>query len=151
MSRKINRLAEFLPYILATTSAAVSRRTADIYEDRFGIRIPEWRIMAVLGDLGPRAQRDLVASTMLDKVAITRACKVLEQRGLITRHPHDSDGRSHHLELTDAGMAMHHEIVKIAFAVEERLFSVLGEKECAQLRDMLLRLREKAGMPVELN
>ncbi|NCU12732.1 MAG: MarR family transcriptional regulator, partial [Sphingomonadaceae bacterium] len=81
------RLADFLPYLLSVTSNAVSDRIADEYRARFGLKIPEWRVMAVLGDAGPLTQRELVGATRMDKVAVNRACKVLEERGLLARSP----------------------------------------------------------------
>ncbi|HNN57079.1 MAG TPA: MarR family transcriptional regulator, partial [Novosphingobium sp.] len=59
MSADQTRLADFLPYLLSVTSNAVSDRIADEYRARFGLKIPEWRVMAVLGDAGAQTQRDL--------------------------------------------------------------------------------------------
>ena len=39
MSTKIQRLLDFLPYLMAVTSAAVSRRIANQYEAASGLRI----------------------------------------------------------------------------------------------------------------
>jgi DNA-binding MarR family transcriptional regulator len=61
--------------------------------------------MAVLGDSGALTQRDLTRLTLMDKVAVNRACKVLEERGLAWRRPNTQDGRSHLLELTGRGRA----------------------------------------------
>ena len=91
-------LSEFLPYQLSITSNAVSGRIALEYRQRFGLSVPEWRVMAVLGDAGPLTQRDLTRLTLMDKVAVNRACKVLEERGLAVRQPNAADGRSHLLE-----------------------------------------------------
>ena len=44
------RLKEFVPYLLSITSNAVSGRIALEYRQRFGLSVPEWRVMAVLGD-----------------------------------------------------------------------------------------------------
>ena len=96
-------LAEFLPYQLSITSNAVSGRIALEYRQRFGLSVPEWRVMAILGDSGPLTQRDLTRLTLMDKVAVNRACKVLEERDLASRQPNAQDGRSHLLELTAKG------------------------------------------------
>jgi len=76
------RLAEFMPYRMAITSGAVSQVISSEYREQFGLKISEWRVMAVLGDAGPLTQRDLVRATQMDKVAVNRACKVLEDRDL---------------------------------------------------------------------
>ena len=145
MPARVSRLADFLPYLLSVTSNAVSGRIADEYYTRFGLRIPEWRVMAVLGDAGALTQRDLVGATLMDKVAVNRACKVLEDRGLATRSPNASDGRSHLLDLTDSGREMHGRIMPLALDMERRLFAVLDEAERAQFRDLLARVRVRVG------
>jgi DNA-binding MarR family transcriptional regulator len=143
MSSKIQRLLDFLPYLMAVTSAAVSRRIANQYEAASGLRIPEWRVMAVLGDGGSMTQRDLVGETLMDKVAVNRACKALEERDLIRRSPNALDGRSHHLELTDTGREMYDRVMDIALDSECEIYSVLDDAERAQLKALLTRLRER--------
>lgn len=145
MPPKQTRLAEFLPYLLSITSNAVSDRIADEYRARFGLKIPEWRVMAVLGDCGDATQRQLVIATRMDKVAVNRACKVLEERGLLTRSPNARDGRSHHLELTAAGRGVHGEIMPIALDMEHRLFDPLSADERLQFRALLARIFERAN------
>jgi DNA-binding MarR family transcriptional regulator len=134
-------LSEFLPYQLSITSNAVSGRIALEYRQRFGLSVPEWRVMAVLGDAGPLTQRELTRLTLMDKVAVNRACKVLEERGLAYRQPNEQDGRSHHLELTDAGTRMRDEIMPLALEMERRLFSNFSREEVAQFRSLLERVR----------
>lgn len=140
------RLSDFIPYRMAITSSAVSGLIAGEYRNEFGLKISEWRVMAVLGDAGSLTQRDLVRATLMDKVAVNRACKVLEQRELIRRSPNAADGRSHHLELTEAGRAMHGEIWPQAFAVYEKIFAALSPKEIDKLRSLLDKLYRSVGV-----
>lgn len=138
-----NRLSDFLPYLLSITSNAVSARIAAEYHDKVDLKVPEWRVMAVLGDAGVLTQRDLTRLTVMDKVAVNRACKVLEERGLAARKPNDEDGRSHLLELTESGQAMHDDIMPIAQEMEKRLFANFTDEECENFRHMLARVREE--------
>lgn len=138
-----SRLAGFLPYRMSITSNAVSGLIAGDYGDRFGLTIPEWRIMAVLGEAGVMTQRDLVHATLIDKVAVNRACKSLDDRGLVTRSPNAADGRSHHLQLSGAGRAMHDEIWPLAYADYERIFVVLSKAEAETLRALLDKLLDQ--------
>lgn len=140
----MGRLADFLPYQLSVTSNAVSSAIADRYRERFGLKITEWRVMAVLGDGGPATQRELTDATLMDKVAVNRACKVLEDRGLLMRHPNTKDGRSHLLELTGDGRAMHDDVMPLAKSIQAEMFSVLTEEENEQLRGLLRRLFNSA-------
>ena len=134
------RLGEFMPYRLSITSNAVSDLIAGEYRARFGLKIPEWRVMAVLGDAGALTQRELVAATLMDKVAVNRACKVLEDRGLVARSPNARDGRSHHLELTSAGREMHGQIMPLAVDMYEKVFACLSRSENEKLSAILAKL-----------
>lgn len=134
------RLADFLPYQLSITSNAASSLIAERYRARFGLKIAEWRVMAVLGDAGSATQRALTEATLMDKVAVNRACKVLEERGLIARSPNADDGRSHLLELTEEGRAIHSEVMPLARDIEREIFSTLDDQEQEQFRDLLRRI-----------
>jgi DNA-binding MarR family transcriptional regulator len=138
-----SRLADFLPYRLSITSNAVSGLIAGDYGEKFGLTIPEWRIMAVLGEAGAMTQRDLVRATLIDKVAVNRACKALDARGLVARSPNAADGRSHHLLLSEPGRLMHDEIWPLAYADYERIFAVLSKAEAETLRGLLDKLLEQ--------
>ena len=139
------RLADFMPYRLSVTTNMLSDLIAGRYRSRFGLKIPEWRVMAVLGDAGALTQRALVGATRMDKVAVNRACKVLEERGLVARSPNVSDGRSHHLELTVAGRAMFDQIMPMALDMEARLFGCLTAREAEMLKTTLGKLDERAA------
>jgi DNA-binding MarR family transcriptional regulator len=144
------RLSDFMPYRMAITSNAVSSLISGEYRSEFGLKIPEWRIMAVLGDAGPLTQRDLVRSTLMDKVAVNRACKVLEERGLVQRSPNEMDGRSHHLELTTSGCELHGRIWPQAVEMYERIFAAITPREQEKLRSILEKLLKAArAMEVE--
>jgi DNA-binding MarR family transcriptional regulator len=136
-------LSRFLPYQLSIASNAVSGRIAQEYRARFGLSIPEWRVMAILGDSGAMTQRDLTRRTLMDKVAVNRACKVLEDRGLAERTPNEQDGRSHLLTLSDAGKGMFDDIMPLAVEMEQRLFEGFSADEMGLFRDMLEKVRRQ--------
>jgi DNA-binding MarR family transcriptional regulator len=138
-------LAEFLPYQLSVTSNAVSDLIARSYQARFGLKIPEWRVMAVLGECACATQRELTAATAMDKVTVNRACAVLVDRGLLGRAPNVTDRRSHHLTLTAVGRDLYDQIVPLAISVEQQLENILSADEASVLQDMLNRLHLRAG------
>ena len=142
-AKKLN-LDNFLPYRLSVASNALSSRIAAEYQNRFGLKIPEWRLMAVLGEGVPRTQRELVAITHMDKVTVNRAAKALADRQLIARQAHEADGRSHHLELTETGRSLYDAIVPAALASEAQLEVQLSASERAALMAMLAKLTAAA-------
>jgi DNA-binding MarR family transcriptional regulator len=142
MQNRIARLTDFLPYLMSVTANEVSGFIAEEYREKFGLRIPEWRIIIVLGHLGALTQRELVDATLMDKVAVNRACKVLEDRDIIARSPNDRDGRSHHLDLTAHGLDVHTEVMPLTSETFERIYAAITPDEREMLKSLLTRIRE---------
>ncbi len=137
------KLTEFMPYQLSITSNAVSDLIARSYRGRFGLKIPEWRLMAVLGERESATQRDLVSATAMDKVSVNRASKALVERGLIGRAPNAADGRSHHLALTATGRELYDQIVPLAVSIETELEHALGAQDTEILVSILKKLSDQ--------
>jgi DNA-binding MarR family transcriptional regulator len=131
------RLAEFLPYQLSVASNAVSQLIAREYEARFGLSIAEWRLMAVLGQGAAMTQTALVAATRMDKVTVSRATKTLVIRGLLCREPSATDGRSHHLRLSNVGAQLYADVVPAALRIERAILAELPADQHAQLSRLL--------------
>lgn len=135
------RLDNFLPYQLSVASNAVSSAIARTYEALFGLRVPEWRLIAVLAEQEGVTQQALVARTEMDKMTVSRATHALMERGLVTRVPHGQDKRSHALALSDDGRALYAQIAPKALELEEKLLKELGAREVEQLRKILATLK----------
>ncbi|TPE61140.1 MarR family transcriptional regulator [Sandaracinobacter neustonicus] len=133
------RLQDFLPYRLSIASNAVSDRVAHAYQARFGLKIPEWRVIAVVAEQGRATQAGLVAATQMDKMTISRAVGALVERGLLVRSTAD-DRRTLQLALTEDGKALHSEIAPLALGIEAELLAGFSESERAQLLALLARL-----------
>jgi DNA-binding MarR family transcriptional regulator len=138
------RLDEYLPYRLSVASNAVSRLIARAYEDRFGLTIPQWRLIAVLAEDGPLTQQAIGTRTVMDKVTVSRATQGLVKRRLVERAPHDADGRSHHLALSKAGERLYGEISPVALEYEARLLQEFDPAAVAELKRVLLLLERAA-------
>ncbi len=137
-------LENFMPYRLSIASNAVSDRIAAQYQTRFGLKIPEWRLMAVLGQGHALNQSALVAATRMDKVTVSRAAAALAGRNLVSRAASASDGRSHLLALTDDGRTLYEEISATALVMEQALLACLTLDERNALTSILGRLRDAA-------
>jgi DNA-binding MarR family transcriptional regulator len=138
------KLDDYLPYQLSTTSNVVSDVIAGEYKSRFGLKIPEWRVMSVLGTRGASTQRHLVEATLMDKVTVNRAVKNLVDRALLDRSPNTADGRSHHLLLSSTGRDLYGQILPAAQAMDKKILSVLSEEEKAELSAVLARIKKSA-------
>ena len=78
-------LERFLPYRLAVLAHTMSRELSGVYGARFGLSIPEWRILANLGRFGPLYAGELAERSSMDKPKVTRALQRLEAAGLVRR------------------------------------------------------------------
>lgn len=135
------RLDQFLPYQLSVTSNAVSQVIARTYESLFGLRIAEWRLIAVLAEEEGLTQQALVARTEMDKMTVSRAAQALASRGLVSRVTHGSDRRSHALALSEAGRALYAEIAPKALEMEARLLADLSPDAIDGLKKTLATLK----------
>lgn len=138
-------LDAYLPYRLSVASNAVSDLIARAYQDRFGLAVPQWRLICVLAEDGGLTQGQLVARTVMDKVTVSRAAQGLLKRRLLARSEHEADGRSHVLSLTGEGSSLYEEIAPLALAYEAALIAGLAPDEVALLKRLLARLQSAAG------
>ncbi len=134
------KLDQFLPYRLSIASNAVSEAVAVAYRTLFGLRIPEWRLVAVLAEDGPMSQQALCGRTRMDKVTVSRAAIGLADRRLVERTPNPEDQRSHLLGLSAEGWALYEQVAPKALELERRIFEGIAPDEIAALRAMLDRL-----------
>lgn len=73
-------LERFLPYRLSVLTNRVSGALSRHYADRFGIGIPEWRVIAILGRYAGLSANQVAERSAMDKVTVSRAVAALESR-----------------------------------------------------------------------
>ncbi|HEU4404983.1 MAG TPA: MarR family winged helix-turn-helix transcriptional regulator [Polyangiaceae bacterium] len=145
MTRPDLDLDEFLPYRLSVAANAVSRAIALSYERPFGLKVHEWRLLAVLAEGGELTQQAIVGRTQMDKVAVSRAARSLERRRLVRRAPDAEDGRSLRLSLTAEGRRVHARVAPAALAIEAEVLGALDGRELEALKGMLRKLERAAA------
>ena len=139
------RLDAFLPYRLSIASNRVSEAVATTYRALFGLRIPEWRLIAVLAEGDGRSQQALGRAARMDKVTVSRAAIALADRGLIVRASDASDKRAARLSLSASGRALYDQVAPKALAIEADLFAGFAAEELTAFRDMLDRVETAAA------
>ncbi|MBI1731687.1 MAG: winged helix-turn-helix transcriptional regulator [Gammaproteobacteria bacterium] len=133
-------LNDFLPYRLSALTNRVSRNFAALYSDRFDLSVPEWRVMAVLGQEAGLCADEVCARTEMDKVTVSRAVARLRQNGRIRRTIASVDRRRSVLELSARGRRVYERIIPLARGYESRLAADLSIAERKWLLDLLSRL-----------
>ncbi len=117
-------LCTFVPFRLNRLATGVSQYLAAIYQGRFGLDIPQWRVMATVGGRACTAQY-IAASTRMHKTRVSRAIAELEARDLIERAANEQDRREREVHLTKAGRRMYTELVPLALERERTLLTCL--------------------------
>jgi DNA-binding MarR family transcriptional regulator len=138
------RLDAYLPYRLSVASNRASRWVARAYEDRFGLSIWQWRVIAVLGGADRLTAQDLATATAMDKVTVSRAVGALIDRGFVSRERHQSDGRSALVALTETGRRVYDEIAPVALRHEADLLDGFSREDIERLTELLTRLEKRA-------
>jgi DNA-binding MarR family transcriptional regulator len=132
-------LDRFLPYRLSVLSNTVSTAIAGAYQERFGLTIPEWRVMAVLAMTPDLSAAEVAQRTAMDKVAVSRAVASLLRAKRIARQMARSDRRRSLLQLSASGRKVYAQVVPFALAYERELIAPLSERERATI-DRALRI-----------
>jgi DNA-binding MarR family transcriptional regulator len=133
-------LEAFLPYELSIAANRASRLFARRYSEAFGLSIPEWRVMAVVGRFGTLSPGGVAERTEMDKVKVSRAVASLSAAGLIEQQANPRDGRVRLLRLTPQGRTVHAGIVPLARTLEAQLAAGLTGEEWSALRHCLRKL-----------
>jgi len=130
----------FVPYRLSVLTNRVSSAIARHYSERFDLSVPEWRVIAVLGQAPGLSAREVAKRTAMDKVQVSRAVQSLLAAKHLTRTAHAQDGRIAHLSLSPKGQAIYSEVVPLALSLERQFLSVLSQNEQKSLDTLLTKL-----------
>ena len=133
-------LERFLPYRLSILSNRVSRAIAKRYAKTFGLTIPEWRIIAVLGRRPGLTAKEVAEATEMDKVAVSRAVAKLVAAKRVAASADEDDARRQILSLTSQGESVHARIAPVALDAEKRLLAALEPRERASFEALVDRL-----------
>ena len=137
-------LEEFLPYRLSVLSNRISNGIARTYEDRFGLSVTEWRVIAIVGRYPGVTATEVAERAAMDKVAVSRAVSRLLEAGRLARRDHEADRRAKPLYLSEEGEAIYDAIVPAALRFERDLLDALEPEERRRFERSLERLADAA-------
>ena len=133
-------LERFLPYRLSVLSNTISQAIAAEYEQRFGLTVTQWRVMAVLGRYEGVSAREVAERTAMDKVAVSRAVAGLIEDGRVRRRVAPHDKRQSVLRLSAKGWTIFDQVAPLAREHEAMLLTHLDAEERAWLTRILDKL-----------
>jgi DNA-binding MarR family transcriptional regulator len=142
------KLENFLPYQLNVVASLVSMALSRVYARRYGIGVPEWRVLVTLGQYGVMTGKAIGAHTHMHKTKVSRAVALLEKRKLLVRRANRADMRESFLSLTAAGRAMYEELAPHALDFARRLTEILTPADRETFNRALKQLTERSAQLV---
>lgn len=123
-------LFRFVPFRLNRLAAEVSAALSSEYRERYGLDIPEWRVLATLGFRNDACTAQYIAHcTRTHKSTISRAVTALLQRQLLERVENADDRREFALRMTRKGQALYEELIPRLLRKEQEILSCLSVQE----------------------
>ena len=131
-------LFKFVPFRLNRLAAEVSSALSAEYQARYGLDIPEWRVLATLGFRNDPCSAQYIAHcTRTHKSTISRAVTTLMKRQMIERVENADDRREFRLRMTGKGKALYEELIPRLLRREQEILSCLSAQERKNLAALL--------------
>ena len=123
-------LFRFVPFRLNRLAAEVSAALSGEYQERYGLDIPEWRVLATLGFRNDACSAQYIAHcTRTHKSTISRAVTALLTRQLVERVENEDDRREFALRMTRKGKALYEALIPRLKRREQEILSCLSAQE----------------------
>jgi DNA-binding MarR family transcriptional regulator len=140
-------LFKFVPFRLNRLAAEVSAALAVEYQERHGLDIPAWRVIATLGFRNDACSAQYISQcTRTHKSTISRAVTTLLNQGLIERVENEADRREFRLQLTKKGRALYEELFPQLLRREDEILACLSAQERKQLSVLLGKIEESLDL-----
>jgi DNA-binding MarR family transcriptional regulator len=140
-------LFSFVLFRLNRLAAEVSAALSDEYQQRYGLDIPEWRVLATLGFRDDACSAQYISHcTRTHKSTISRAVTALMQRQLVERVENKDDRREFALRMTRKGKALYQELIPRLLRREHDILSCLSAQQRKDLAAMLGKIEKSLDL-----
>ena len=137
----------FVPFRLNRLAAEVSAALSSEYQQRYGLDIPEWRVLATLGFRNDACSAQYIAHcTRTHKSTISRAVTALMERQLVERVENEDDRREFALRMTRKGKALYQELIPRLLRKEQEILSCLSAQERRDFALMLGKIEQSLDL-----
>jgi DNA-binding MarR family transcriptional regulator len=103
----------------------------------FGIDARELGILLVIASREPGSQQQAAQRLGIDRTSMVARIDALEDKGLVSRHPHAEDRRRNVVELTAAGRDIAKQANEASERAEATLLASLAPQHAKRLREAL--------------
>lgn len=143
MTVEESRLNTLISVKLNVVNVKISRQIGQAVQKLENLRLPEWRILALLASAGALSQADIRVQIGMDKGQISRTVKNMLANNLVASENGSTKSRNVRLCLTDSGRAVHQRVDVLMEQRNAQLLTDLTTEEKQMFCDGLDRI-EKA-------
>ncbi|WLI04500.1 MarR family transcriptional regulator [Pseudomonas sp. FP597] len=133
-------LDRYVPALLTALTNKLSSGASVCYRKHYGIGIVEWRVLAMLAVENNITANRIGQVVGLDKSAISRAIKVLEEDRHVSTQVDANDARRYTVSMTAIGRALHDRVLVTALERERLLLADFSVEETEVLIGFLHRM-----------
>jgi DNA-binding MarR family transcriptional regulator len=137
-----------LSYRLSFMSFLVTRAMAPVILAH-GVTNQQWKVLSVLSQIAPATAQEVTQWVTLDKSAVSRTVRSLQERGLITRKLHSQDARNVHLSLTAKGSSLYKRIAEELAMVQAELMQDISPSSGAAVFRALRQVEHRLRVRLE--
>jgi DNA-binding MarR family transcriptional regulator len=112
-----------------------------------GIKLPMWRVLWALQELGPQTVGELSDCTTIERSTLSRVIDAMEEDGLVRSEASESDRRYTKTYLTEKGEQRYAELLPMSLDLVRWAFEGFEEEEIVQLAEVLDRVRGNVERP----
>jgi DNA-binding MarR family transcriptional regulator len=140
-------LFKFAPFRLNRLAAEVSAALSSEYQERYGLDVPEWRVLATLGFRNDASSAQYISHcTRTHKSTISRAVTALLDRKLVERVENADDRREFRLRLTRKGKTLYEALIPRLLRKEQEILSCLSAKERKDFAELLGKIERSLDL-----
>jgi len=140
-------LFRFVPFRLNRLAAEVSSALSAEYQVRYGLDIPEWRVLATLGFRRDACSAQYIADcTRTHKSTISRAVTALMRRRLVERVENADDRREYRLRMTRKGKTLYEDLIPRLLRKEQEILSCLSAQERKDFSRLLGKIEQSLDL-----
>ena len=115
-------------------------RCSDAQFAKLGVTADQFVLLATLARGQTLTQRELAARMPSDPSTVRAMLVLLEERGLVSRDTHPTDGRARMVALTKSGLRKYRQVWKVGQAIRDQMVSSLSIEETRSLVKLLRRV-----------
>ncbi len=132
-------------YRFSILAARQTRCLAEMYMQKFGLTVSQWKVLAIIGYHAPMSAKEVAERTSLQPEKVTRAVDGLVAHQYVIRKQDPGDRRRVILSLAPKGKVVFKESERIRGAIEAEFLDVLDAAEKRSFYNILDKLEQRAS------